>query len=76
MDGAHWLSCRDAGEVSCRTEAENCCMAVSQCRATHRNVHHPHTQQEEADTKLILHAVEATASGSLIINIHSLDTDE
>ena len=51
-------------------------MAVSQCRATHRNVHHPHTQQEEADTKLILHAVEATASGSLIINIHSLDTDE
>ena len=51
-------------------------MAVSQCRATHRNVHHPHTELEEADTKLSLHAVEATASGSLIINIHSLDTDE
>ena len=47
----------------------------SQCRATHRNVDHLHSQQEEADTKLLLHAAEATASGASIINIHSPDTD-
>ena len=36
---------------------------ASQYRATHRNVRHPHGKQEEADTKLIVHASEATDSG-------------
>ena len=34
-----------------------------QCRVTHRNVGHLHSQQEEVNTKLIPHAAEATASG-------------
>ena len=49
----------------------------SQCRDTHthRNVCHIHSQQEVADTKLILHVAEATAIGASIINIYSPDTD-
>ena len=49
----------------------------TQCQATHRDVTHLSTcsQQEEADTKLLLHAVDATVCGASTINIHSLDTD-
>ena len=47
----------------------------AQCQATHRNVSHLHSQQEEADTKLLLHATDATSCGASVINIHSPDTD-
>ena len=38
----------------------------SQCRATHSNVSHLNSQQWEDNTKLLLHAVEATARYALI----------
>ena len=36
---------------------------------------HLHSEQEEADTKIILHAIDATTSGATTIRIHSPDTD-
>ena len=33
------------------------------------------SDQEEADTKIVLHALDATANGATEIRIHSLDTD-
>ena len=35
-----------------------------QCRATHQNVNHLQSEQEEADTKMLLHALDATANGA------------
>ena len=46
-----------------------------ECRASHRNVAHLDSDQEEADTKLILHAADATAQGATEINVFSPDTD-
>ena len=46
-----------------------------QCRATHKDVEHLQSNQEEADTKMILHAVDATSDGVTEIKIHSPDTD-
>ena len=40
------------------------------CEATHKNVVHL-----EADTKILLHAVDAAAHGATEITIHSPDTD-
>ena len=45
------------------------------CEATHKNVTHLRSTQEEADTKILLHAVDAAAHGATEINIHSPDTD-
>ena len=45
---------------------------ASQCKATYKDMPHLHSNQEEADTKLLLHALDATASR---IRIHSPDTD-
>ena len=45
------------------------------CEATHKNVAHLRSTQEEADTKILLHAVDADAHGATEINIHSPDTD-
>ena len=36
-----------------------------QCRATHQNVNHLQSDQEEADTKMLLHAMDATTNGAL-----------
>ena len=47
----------------------------SECGATHRNMSHLQSDQEEADTKLLLHAVDATTCGASSITIHSPDTD-
>ena len=47
-----------------KAHKENTEMVVAckmQCRTTHRNVSHLPIQQEEADTKLLLHAAEATS---------------
>ena len=45
------------------------------CEATHENVAHLRSTQEEDDTKILLHAVDAAAHGATDINIHSPDTD-
>ena len=48
---------------------------ASQCKATHRDVTHLQSSQEEADTKMILHAVDAVTQGATEVNIFSPDTD-
>ena len=45
-----------------------------QCRATHQNVNHLQSDQEEADTKMLLH-VDATTNGATELYTHSPDTD-
>ena len=47
----------------------------SQCEATHKNVLHLRSKQEEADTKMLVHAVDSANHGAREINIHSPDTD-
>ena len=44
-------------------------------RAAHTNIIHIHSQQEETDINLFIHAAKPTASGILVIDIHSPDTD-
>jgi len=47
-----------------------------QCEATHQRTEHLQSNQEEADTKLILHALDATtANGATTLEIRSPDTD-
>ena len=46
-----------------------------QCRATHQNVNYLQSDQEEADTKMLLHALDATVNGVTELHIHSPDTD-
>ena len=61
-----------------KARVENKPMVVAwgaQCQANHRDVSHLNSQQEEADTKLILHAIDATTCGASTINIYSPDTD-
>lgn len=45
------------------------------CQGTHFDVMHLRSSQEEEDTKIILHAVDATSHGATEITIHSPDTD-
>ena len=45
------------------------------CQATHEDVTHLQSSQEEADTKIILHAADATSDGATEIRIYSPDTD-
>ena len=47
----------------------------SECKATYKKVRHLQSDQEEADTKIILYAVDATSDGAMEIHIHSPDTD-
>lgn len=54
------------------------CFVVSwgcECAATSQRTEHLQSNHEEADTKLILHAIDATAHGATELNIHSPDTD-
>ena len=44
------------------------------CEATHKNVAHLRSTQEEVDTKILLHAVVPAAHGATKFNIHSPDT--
>lgn len=46
-----------------------------EAKASHTNVSHLSSNHEEADTKLMLHAVDATTRGATYLNIYSLDTD-
>ena len=45
----------------------------SQCQGTHKDMSFHDSNQEEADTKLLLHALDATASGEATLQINSLD---
>ena len=45
------------------------------CRATHQDVDHLHGDLEEADTKMLLHALKATANSATELFIHTPDTD-
>ena len=47
----------------------------TQCIASNKDMHYLNSEQEEADTKILLHAVDSTTSGATCIHIHSLDTD-
>ena len=45
------------------------------CEAIHKIVAHLRSTQEEADTKILLHAIDVAVSGATEINFHSPDTD-
>jgi len=47
----------------------------SECLATHENVVHLGSSHEEADTKLVLHALAASCSGATTVHVCSPDTD-
>ena len=47
----------------------------SSCRASHRDMAYLDSNQEEANTKLLLHAIDVTTSGATSIEIVSPDTD-
>ena len=54
------------------------CVVVAwsyRCEATHMDASHLASNHEEADTKLLLYAVDATISGATSIEIMSPDTD-
>ena len=57
-------------------EEKPCVVAWGEeCMVTSRNMSHLHSNHEEADTELVLHALDATASGATRIHVHSPDTD-
>ena len=47
----------------------------SQCKATYKDMSYLVSNQEEADTKLLLHALDAATSGATSLRIHLLDTN-
>ena len=47
----------------------------SVCEATHKDEGHLQSNQDEADTKMILRALDATANGATKLLYHSPDTD-
>ena len=54
------------------------CLVVTwgcQCWGTHKNMVHLQSGQEEAGTKILLHALNATSDGVNEVQIHSPDTD-
>lgn len=50
-------------------------MWSNKCKATHKDIAYLESSQEEANTKLLLHAVDATISGATSIEIFSPNTD-
>ena len=46
-----------------------------ECEATHKDTGYLQSDHEEADTKIILHALHATADGAAGLTIHSIDFD-
>ena len=46
-----------------------------ECEATHKDMGYLQSDHEEADTKIILHALHATADGAADLTIHSIDFD-
>ena len=47
----------------------------SECLATHQSVVHLSSSHEEADTKMVLHALSASCSGATTVHVCSPDTD-
>ena len=47
----------------------------SECQATHKDVGHLQSNQEEADTKMILHDLDATANGATQLQIQFIWTE-
>jgi len=47
----------------------------SECLATHQNVVHVGSSHEEADIKLVLHALAASCSGATTVHVYSPDMD-
>ena len=45
------------------------------CKTSHKDVRHLQSDHEEADTKIILHALDITADGATELSIYSSDTD-
>ena len=48
---------------------------ATDCRTTFKDVGHLQSNHEEADTKIILHAVDASDDDVTELSIHSPDTD-
>lgn len=48
---------------------------VANAMATHKDVRNLQANQEEADTKIILHAADTILDGPMEIQVHSSDTD-
>ena len=48
---------------------------ATECKATYKDVSHVQSDHEEADTKIIFHALDATADGATELSISSPDTD-
>ena len=46
-----------------------------ECEATHKDIGHLQSDHEEADKKIILHALHATTDGAADLTIHSIDFD-
>ena len=46
---------------------------ICQCLETHQNANHLQSDHEEADTKMLLHALAATANSATEVYIHSPD---
>ena len=46
-----------------------------ECKATHQDMTHLQSKEEDAHTKILLHAPDATTHGTTEIRIHSPDTD-
>ena len=47
----------------------------TECKARPKDLRHLQSDHEEADTKMILHALDTSADGAAHFYIHSLDTD-
>jgi len=48
---------------------------TTECKAAHKDVSHLQSDHEEADTKIVLHALDATADGATELSIYSPDND-
>ena len=48
---------------------------ATECKATYKDVSHVQSDHKEADTKIIFHALDATADGATELSIYSPDTD-
>ena len=46
-----------------------------ECKGNKGYMSYLKSDQEESDTKIVLHTLDATANGATEIRIHSLDTD-
>ena len=62
-------------EYAERNRARTAVAYGCECKGTKRDMSYLKSDQEEADTKIVLHALDATANGATEIRIHSPDTN-